>query len=208
MVTRYVKGIACAVKFENAWYRAEVIGESGSRVHIRHVDFGNERSVDKSQLYAINEKLVEVPPQAVHCCLKGFENADSLSDSATVQLEMLAETSDNERRHFKCIVMDQRLPDGAILVNLIDCTIRPKLNMMKRLFRLSMPFNTYFGLEKEMSSSATPAHANVNNQSKSVANVPMNGDHLYVQQQPHQAERSTDWEMNSSGSSEIRDCGG
>ncbi|CAD7078047.1 unnamed protein product [Hermetia illucens] len=145
---KFTKGSACAVKFENAWYRAEILGMNQNRIHIRHVDFGNERNVEPGQLSAISERLVKFPIQATKCCLKGFENTESLSESATVQLEMLAENENNERRHFKCQIY-QIQEDGTILVNLIDEKMRPELNLMKRLYKLSMPFNKYIGLEKE-----------------------------------------------------------
>ncbi|XP_061396523.1 maternal protein tudor [Musca vetustissima] len=137
-------GAPCIVKYENEWYRAEVMRADATAIIVRHVDFGYEQKVTKNLLSTIAEKHLKLPRQAVQCCLKGFENNELSKDLATTQFEMLAEESNRERRSFTVKVFRIQ-PDGVNLVNL--CT--KDLNVMKKLYKLSMPFEQYLSLEKE-----------------------------------------------------------
>ncbi|XP_075166866.1 tudor domain containing protein [Haematobia irritans] len=137
-------GAPCIVKYENEWYRAEVMRADATAIIVRHVDFGYEQQVTKNLLSTIAEKHLKLPRQAVQCCLKGFENNELNKALATTQFEMLAEESNRERRSFTVKVFRIQ-PDGVNLVNL--CT--KDLNVMKKLYKLSMPFEQYLSLEKE-----------------------------------------------------------
>lgn len=137
-------GAPCIVKFENEWYRAEVMRADATAIIVRHVDFGYEQKVTKNLLSTIAEKHLKLPRQAVQCCLKGFENNELNKDMATTQFEMLAEESNRRRRSFTVKVFRIQ-PDGVNLVNL--CT--KDLNVMKKLYKLSMPFEQYLTLEKD-----------------------------------------------------------
>ncbi|XP_073845267.1 tudor domain containing protein [Musca autumnalis] len=137
-------GAPCIVKYENEWYRAEVMRADSTAIIVRHVDFGYEQKVTKNLLSTIAEKHLKLPRQAVQCCLKGFENNELSKDLATTQFEMLAEESNRERRSFTVKVFRIQ-PDGVNLVNL--CT--KDLNVMKKLYKLSMPFEQYLTLEKD-----------------------------------------------------------
>ncbi|XP_011177865.2 maternal protein tudor [Zeugodacus cucurbitae] len=137
-------GAPCIVKFENEWYRAEVMRADSTAIIVRHVDFGYEQKVTKNLLSNIAEKHLKLPRQAIQCCLKGFENNELSKDLATNQFEMLAEESNRQRRSFTVKVFRIQ-PDGVHLVNL--CT--KDLNVMKKLYKLSMPFEQYLTLEKE-----------------------------------------------------------
>ncbi|XP_054737133.1 maternal protein tudor [Anastrepha obliqua] len=137
-------GAPCIVKYDNEWYRAEVMRADSTAIIVRHVDFGYEQKVTKNLLSIIAEKHLKLPRQAVQCCLKGFENNELSKDLATNQFEMLAEESNRQRRSFTVKVFRIQ-PDGVHLVNL--CT--KDLNVMKKLYKLSMPFEQYLTLEKE-----------------------------------------------------------
>ncbi|XP_017476597.1 PREDICTED: maternal protein tudor isoform X1 [Rhagoletis zephyria] len=137
-------GAPCIVKYDNEWYRAEVMRADSTAIIVRHVDFGYEQKVTKNLLSTIAEKHLKLPRQAVQCCLKGFENNELNKDLATNQFEMLAEESNRQRRSFTVKVFRIQ-PDGVHLVNL--CT--KDLNVMKKLYKLSMPFEQYLTLEKE-----------------------------------------------------------
>lgn len=137
-------GAPCIVKYDNEWYRAEVMRADSTAIIVRHVDFGYEQKVTKNLLSTIAEKHLKLPRQAVQCCLKGFENNELSKDLATTQFEMLAEESNRQRRSFTVKVFRIQ-PDGVNLVNL--CT--KDLNVMKKLYKLSMPFEQYLTLEKE-----------------------------------------------------------
>ncbi|XP_055915745.1 maternal protein tudor [Eupeodes corollae] len=137
-------GTPCMVKYDNEWYRAEVMRADGMTIVVRHVDFGYEQKVTKNLLSTVSEKHLKLPRQAIHCCLKGFENNEMTRDLATVQFEMLAEESNRTRRSFTVKVFRVQ-PNGAFLVNL--CT--KDLNVMKKLYKLSMPFDQYISMEKD-----------------------------------------------------------
>lgn len=201
------KGAACAVKFENAWYRAEIVEIEQNNVIVRHIDFGNEREVSVDELAIISDDFIKFPPQAIPCCLKGFENSETVNESAIAQLEMLAEGNNRDRRHFKCQVFD--INDNIAIVNLIDETIRPELNLMKKLYKLSMPFNKYIGLEKE---GGLDGGVGVNEfphnlqQQQSKTSSWNNENHIpqYDQRNTNTTEITTvdDWEFNSN---EVKD---
>ena len=84
-----------------------------------------------------------MPRQAIKCCLKGFENSELSQDKITDQFEMLAEESNIRRRTFSVRVFRIE-PDGLNVVNLMA----KNLNVMKKLYKLSMPFEQYLCLEK------------------------------------------------------------
>lgn len=137
-------GSPVIVKYDKEWFRAEVMKADSHAIIVRHVDFGYEQKVTKNLLSIIAEKHLKLPRQAVQCCLKGFENSELNKDLATTQFEMLAEESGLARRHFTVKVFRVQ-PDGVHLVNLVT----KELNVMKKLYKLSMPFNQYLDLEKE-----------------------------------------------------------
>uniref|UniRef100_T1P9D4 Tudor domain protein n=1 Tax=Musca domestica TaxID=7370 RepID=T1P9D4_MUSDO len=159
-------GAPCIVKYENEWYRAEVMRADATAIIVRHVDFGYEQKVTKNLLSTIAEKHLKLPRQAVQCCLKGFENNELSKDLATTQFEMLAEESNRERRSFTVKVFRIQ-PDGVNLVNL--CT--KDLNVMKKLYKLSMPFEQYLTLEKDDFNvhKLTAAHAENGHKTPSIA---------------------------------------
>ncbi|KAH8400893.1 hypothetical protein KR009_001677 [Drosophila setifemur] len=137
-----ILGAPCIVKCEQEWYRAEILRVDDS-VIVRHVDFGYEQNVKRHLIGHIAEKHLKMPRQAIKCCLKGFENSELSQDTITDQFEMLAEESNIRRRTFSVRVFRIE-PDGLNVVNLLA----KNLNVMKKLYKLSMPFEQYLSLEK------------------------------------------------------------
>ncbi|XP_017087277.2 protein tudor [Drosophila bipectinata] len=137
-----VLGAPCIVKCDQEWYRAEILRVDES-VIVRHVDFGYEQNVKRHLIGHIAEKHLKMPRQAIKCCLKGFENSELSKDKITDQFEMLAEESNIRRRTFSVRVFRIE-PDGLNVVNLLA----KNLNVMKKLYKLSMPFEQYLSLEK------------------------------------------------------------
>lgn len=138
-----VLGAPCVVKYESAWYRAELLRIDDTTIIVRHVDFGYEQLVKRHLIGNIAEKHLVMPRQAIKCCLKGFENSELSQDKITDQFEMLAEESNIRRRTFSVRVFRIE-PDGLNVVNLMA----KNLNVMKKLYKLSMPFEQYLSLEK------------------------------------------------------------
>ncbi|XP_030387638.1 maternal protein tudor [Scaptodrosophila lebanonensis] len=140
---QFILGSPCIVKFEQGWYRAEILRVDSSAIIVRHVDFGYEQSVQRHLISIIAEKHLKMARQAIKCCLKGFENSELGQENITDQFEMLAEESNIRRRTFTVRVFRIE-PDGLNVVNLLA----RNLNVMKKLYKLSMPFEQYLSLEK------------------------------------------------------------
>ncbi|XP_052892284.1 maternal protein tudor [Anopheles moucheti] len=119
----------------NDIYRAEVL-ETDPKIKVRLVDYGTSITTQRLQLKRLSSDFLHQRPEAIECCLEGFEGSTSV-DLSTDQLEMLAEGADRERKPFKLIVCDIR--DGKTIVNLLDESETPVLNVSKKLLKLNTP---------------------------------------------------------------------
>ncbi|XP_035907170.1 maternal protein tudor [Anopheles stephensi] len=119
----------------NDFYRAEVV-ETEPKLKVRLIDYGNVITTQRSQLKRLSPAFVVQRPEAFECCLEGFEGSSS-GELSTSQLEMLAEGADGDRNPFKLIVCDVR--DGKTIVNLLDESQTPVLNVAKKLLKLNTP---------------------------------------------------------------------
>uniref|UniRef100_A0A182XL50 Tudor domain-containing protein n=1 Tax=Anopheles quadriannulatus TaxID=34691 RepID=A0A182XL50_ANOQN len=129
-------GDAYAVSLDpNDYYRAEVV-ETDPKIRVRLIDYGNIITAQRVQLKRLSPSFVHQRPEAFECCLEGFEGSTS-DDLSTPQLEMLSEGVDKERKPFKLIVCDVR--DGKTIVNLLDESESPVLNVSKKLLKLNNP---------------------------------------------------------------------
>lgn len=54
---------------DNVLYRAKVLENHLNRYRVFYVDFGNTATV--TEVYGIQRKFLELPAQAVNCCLRG-----------------------------------------------------------------------------------------------------------------------------------------
>lgn len=147
-------GLACAVKYDedNEWYRAKILKINGEKILCSYVDFGNTQEVKKNVIRELNAKFIELPPQAIECCLFGFENQNQSLDSARVQLEMLCESSDGEssygaRKPIKLCVV-KKLSEQLSLVNLFDESQKPPLNISKTVIKNTLPQNTFMNYDR------------------------------------------------------------
>lgn len=120
---------------EDECYRAEIVSVACNKVTVRLVDYGNTITLEKNQLKRISPFFVAEPPQVVKCCLEGFEDSDV--GLSTTQLEMLAEHETGDRKQFKLVVSD--VLDGVAIVNLLDESSTPVINVSKRLLKLQNP---------------------------------------------------------------------
>uniref|UniRef100_A0A182SQP9 Tudor domain-containing protein n=1 Tax=Anopheles maculatus TaxID=74869 RepID=A0A182SQP9_9DIPT len=119
----------------NDFYRAEVV-ETEPKIKVRLIDYGNVITTQRAQLKRLSPTFVLQRPEAFECCLEGFEGSTS-GELSTSQLEMLAEGADGDRNPFKLIVCDVR--DGKTIVNLLDESQTPVLNVAKKLLKLNTP---------------------------------------------------------------------
>lgn len=137
-------GMACAAAYENdqEWYRVEILKVIGNRALIHVVDFGILNEMNVNELKAITFEFLRMPRQASECCLNCFEDIENLSELSRNQLEMLAEDSAGDRRNFKVRLIG-KLSDKIYLLNLLDDSSKPMLDLSLRMLKLSMPPKTF-----------------------------------------------------------------
>lgn len=144
----FKKGVPCALFYETNYYRGEIVSDFtyGEAVQVQHVDFGYTHMIEKKNIIFVPPEFIKkMPKLAVRCCLKGFEEEDSIiRESVVTQFEMLSE-KDTDRSEFYLTVFKQH-QDGTYLVNLKKAD---GLDLMKKLYKLSQPFNKYIDLEKK-----------------------------------------------------------
>ncbi|XP_029973334.1 tudor domain-containing protein 1 [Salarias fasciatus] len=71
-------GSPCLALFssDNRWYRAQVTQRVGDVFHVVFIDYGNEAEVEKKNVRAVPESLLDISPQALLCCLSGFNKSE------------------------------------------------------------------------------------------------------------------------------------
>jgi hypothetical protein len=138
-------GLACAAKYEDgSWYRAQVhqvLGET-NQVMVQFIDFGNFERIAIKDLRLVESQYMEIPPQAIECCLNGFQNVENESDATRTQFELMVQNIEGNRKKLKLHVIDT-IQDTLLLVELYDENLSPPLNITKRIYKLSMPQNKY-----------------------------------------------------------------
>lgn len=209
-----ILGAPCVVKCDSEWYRAELLRVDESTIIVRHVDFGYEQRVKRHLIGIIAEKHLTMARQAIKCCLKGFENSELSQDKITDQFEMLAEESNIRRRTFSVRVFRIE-PDGLNVVNLLA----KNLNVMKKLYKLSMPFEQYLSLEKgqfnanitraeSIASDALPQQlekGEVLNSTTVESEDRMQLQKQHQQQLHQKKQNNNDWDKHSSASASSKD---
>lgn len=85
-------GEPVAAKFEEQWYRAEVVKLlSNDRFEVSFVDFGNTEIVGACDLSILSEEFVKWPKQAVSCGLDGACGTDSGQGFSAVAVKLFKE---------------------------------------------------------------------------------------------------------------------
>lgn len=139
-------GECCAAMLgddNNEWYRVQVIETIDQhRVVVQFVDFGFVADCKLHQLKEITSDFLQLPRQAIECCIDEFEKTEEVPDTTNKQLEMMAEDRNNERRKFR-VSLRERLPTFAFLVNLLDESESPPLNVSSSLCKLLQPRKQY-----------------------------------------------------------------
>jgi hypothetical protein len=73
-------GLPCYALFEadQQWYRSQIVEvQGGTKAKVQYVDYGNEEVVSTSALKPIEGKqLTILRPQAIECCLNGYQNME------------------------------------------------------------------------------------------------------------------------------------
>lgn len=151
-VAKLQVGAVCATTYgqDKDCYRVEIMELSNDRktAAIKIVDFGISIETSVNTLKAITAEFLALPLQAIECCLEGFVDIPNLSDLSRDQLELLAEDAAGDRRNFKVKIKSQR-NDPLLVLNLIDDSTYPVLDLSTRMFKLAMPPKSFRHFEQQ-----------------------------------------------------------
>lgn len=109
------EGTPCCALYEvdQQWYRAQIISLTPSGVKVRYVDYGNEEIVAPYNLRRLEpEHVTCLKPQAIECCLNGYQNMAQDQERDNLLEELILE------KDFSMKVFDAQ--DGRALVELFD----------------------------------------------------------------------------------------
>lgn len=135
----------CAAKFKDEWYRAIVTHQTGpQKFALELVDFGFRVELPLSELRDIAPQFMELPRQAIECCLVDFENYSGVPDaSICAQLDMLVEDANNETIKYRAQIR-RRLQNSVYVVELINekNDVRVSVSVYKNVMPLGpKPYN-------------------------------------------------------------------
>lgn len=65
------------------WHRVKVLKVNPTTVEVFHVDYGTVDNIPKTELRFLNYKFCSLPCQAIHCCLTGYNELDSIAPEVT-----------------------------------------------------------------------------------------------------------------------------
>lgn len=70
-------GLPCCAQFsfDGQWYRSLIVSLNNNSAKVKYIDYGNEEDVPVQSLKTIEGKfLTMMRPQAIECCLNGYQN--------------------------------------------------------------------------------------------------------------------------------------
>lgn len=109
------KGMPCCALFagDGQWYRAQVIAVTAAGFTVRYIDFGNEEVVSAHSLKKLQaEHVTSLRPQALECCLNGYQNMAQDKERDDLLEELILE------KEFSMKVFDTQ--ESRMLVELFD----------------------------------------------------------------------------------------
>ncbi|CAN8005771.1 unnamed protein product, partial [Ixodes pacificus] len=105
-------GLGVACKYENIWYRAEVLGMNGAKVQVWLADYGDTVLLELKDLRHLDPKYTLQPAYAVKLSLVGLECDPQSADHVANELQKLV--LDVESKVLICEVR----PDGTHMVDM------------------------------------------------------------------------------------------
>ncbi|XP_042144375.1 maternal protein tudor-like [Ixodes scapularis] len=105
-------GLGVACKYENIWYRAEVLGMNGAKVQVWLADYGDTVLLELTDLRHLDPKYTLQPAYAVKLSLVGLECDPQSADHVANELQKLV--LDVESKVLICEVR----PDGTHMVDM------------------------------------------------------------------------------------------
>lgn len=114
-VTAIKEGSPCCAYYEadGQWYRAQIIGMENDMAKVRYIDYGNEELINEQGLKKIiADHITGLKPQAIECCLNGYQNMEIDRERDNLLEELILE------KDFSMKVVD--IQDNRVLVELFD----------------------------------------------------------------------------------------
>ncbi|KAK4880286.1 hypothetical protein RN001_008432 [Aquatica leii] len=108
-------GLPCCALFDAdaQWYRAQILAHEKNIARVRYVDYGNEELVDVNNLrMPVGNLLTALRPQALECCLNGYQNMGDDVERDNILEELILE------KEFTMRVIEMQ--SSRALVDLID----------------------------------------------------------------------------------------
>lgn len=139
-----IKGSCCAAMAngdKNEWYRAIVLDPIDTEhIQVQFVDYGMEMTCRLAELREMATRFLELPRQAIECCLVDFEAIDEVSETTSKQLSMLIDNSKGVPIPYKAII---RRPssNGVYVLDLLDEA--KDLSVSLSVYKLAMPRRPY-----------------------------------------------------------------
>ncbi|XP_023716578.1 maternal protein tudor isoform X3 [Cryptotermes secundus] len=147
-------GLPCCAQYseDEKWYRAKILSFSSNLVEVMYVDYGNSDSVPLSSLKHIDQSLVKIlNPQAIQCCLRGFQ--DNVNEKLADEFEnMILDKT------LTMVVMDT-LPNNVILVELYSGSLGSCVSVAAQLLSNSTAQETT-RTQNQLSMHSSPAENN------------------------------------------------
>lgn len=166
-------GEPCMVwhKENKEWNRAEVVEVLADDERtasaplpdciVQYVDMGSVDEARPDELRLLDSRFLVLPRQTVECCLESFADVPNVSKSTLEQMEMLADREDGHPRTFKVNIYATLADPGrqALVVNLIDTSVQPILDLSQRVFMMCMPQREFRAYEQQRYQRLTAAAA-------------------------------------------------
>lgn len=110
------EGMPCSALFtaDSQWYRALIISSTCTEgIKVRYIDYGNEEIVPLHNLRKLQpEHVTSLKPQALECCLNGYQNMEQNNNRDRLLDELILE------KDFSMKVFDTQ--ENRVLVELFD----------------------------------------------------------------------------------------
>lgn len=129
-------GTICVGNVMGEWHRCVVLKvRDHNMCRVNLIDFGVQEEMSSKELKALVNNLIEHPPFAYKCCLRGLEGCTS--NNIATQFEIFCNDPHKERKVFKMTIVETRTED--YLVELEDFSVSPTTNVSEMLLKFNRP---------------------------------------------------------------------
>lgn len=134
------KDVCCAAMVNgdmNEFYRVIVKNQvDNEHVQVVVVDYGHEMKCHLSDLREITPNFLELPRQAIECCLTDFEDVAELPETTRDKLELFIDDPNSIPCEY-FVVMRRHSPNSAYVIDLTNETKETSVSLS--VYKLAMP---------------------------------------------------------------------